>query len=199
MLIIWNRTQTNSILGQKDFHGAKQTLKENCLRGTEHLSDLKQPFGRPNPGEGDSHDRTMDEIYVNVAIHEGRAHHYFADIRRWKQLKENPPDAKDCKFAKLEDILDENHKNVLVVGRPGIGKTSLSTNMLRLWAFVEAFNVFDVAFLVKLRRFNEKAKLSLRDLLAGAETVQRLDGSVWEFVQNESTKVLLIFDGLDEY
>ncbi|XP_044177612.1 nucleotide-binding oligomerization domain-containing protein 2-like isoform X2 [Acropora millepora] len=186
-------------LGQKDFHGAKQTLKENCLRGTEHLSDLKQPFGRPNPGEGDSHDRTMDEIYVNVAIHEGRAHHYFADPRRWKQLKEYPPDAKDCKFARLEDILDENHKNVLVVGRPGIGKTSLSTNMLRLWASGEAFNVFDVVFLVKLRRFNEKAKLTLRELLAGAETVQRLDGSVWEFVQNESTKVLLIFDGLDEY
>ena len=186
-------------LGQKDFHGAKQTLKENCLRGTEHLSDLKQPFGRPNPGEGDSHDRTMDEIYVNVAIHEGRAHHYFADPRRWKQLKEYPPDAKDCKFARLEDILDENHKNVLVVGRPGIGKTSLSTNMLRLWASGEAFNVFDVVFLVKLRRFNEKAKLSLRELLAGAETVQHLDGSVWEFVQNESTKVLLIFDGLDEY
>ena len=184
---------------QKDFHSVKQTLKENCLRGTQHLSDLKQPFGRPNPGEGDSHDRTMDEIYVNVVIHEGRARHYFDDPDRWKQLKEYPPDAKDCKFAKPEDILDENHKNVLVVGRPGIGKTSLSTKMLRLWASGEAFNVFDVVFLVKLRRFNNgKAKLTLRELLAGAETVQRLDDSVWEFVQTESTKVLLIFDGLDE-
>ena len=186
-------------LGQKDFHCAKQTLKDNCLRGTQHLSDLKQPFGRPNPGEGDSHDRTMDEIYVNVAIHEGRAHHYFEDPDRRKQLEEYPPDAKDCKFAKAEDILDKNHKNVLVVGRPGIGKTSLSTKMLRLWASGAAFNVFDVVFLVKFRRFNHHAELSLRELLAGAETVQRLDDSVWEFVQNESTKVLLIFDGLDEY
>ena len=190
---------------QKDFQSAIQELKENCLWYTKQPSDLKQPFGRPNPG-GEQHDLKMDEIYVNVAIHEGRAHHYFADPDRWEQLKEYPPDAKDCKFAKPEDIFDEDHKNVLVVGRPGIGKTSLSTKMVRLWASGEAFNGeelykadFSVVFLVKFRRFNNDAKLSLRELLAGAETVQRLDDSVWEFVQNESTKVLLIFDGLDEY
>ena len=185
---------------QTDFHTAIQELKENYLWYTEQPSDLKQPFGRPNLGEGDVLDLAMDEIYVNVAIHEGRAHHYLADPDRWEQLKEYPPDAKDCEFAKPEDILDENHKNVLVVGRPGIGKTSLSTKVLRLWASGEAFNAaFNVVFLVKFRRFNDGAKLSLRELLARAETVQRLDDSVWEFVQNESTKVLLIFDGLDEY
>ena len=197
--------QPSNIQPQKDFQSAIQELKENCLWYTKQPSDLKQPFGRPNPGEG-QHDLEMDEIYVNVTIHEGRAHHYFADPDRSEQLKEYPPDAKDCKFAKPEDVLDEDHKNVLVVGRPGIGKTSLSTKMVRLWASGEAFNGeelykadFSVVFLVKFRRFNNDAKLSLRDLLAGAETVQRLDDSVWEFVQNESTKVLLIFDGLDEY
>ena len=183
-----------------DFQNVIQALKENCLWLTERPSDLKQPFGRPNPGEGDCLDLTMDEIYVNVAIHEGRAQHYFADSDRSKQLKEYPPDAKDCRFEKAEDILDENHKNVLVVGRPGIGKTSLSTKVLRLWASGGAFNAdFNVAFLVKFRRFNDGAKLNLRELLAGAETVQRLHDSVWEFIQNEPTKVLLIFDGLDEY
>ena len=185
---------------QTDFQSAIQELKANCLWHTKKPSDLKQPFGRPNPGEGDCLDLTMDEIYVNVAIHEGRAHHYFADQDRTEQLKEFPPDAKDCEFAKPEDILDEDHKNVLVVGRPGIGKTSLSTKVLRLWASGEAFNAdFNVVFLVKFRRFNGDVKLTLRELLASAETVQRLDDSVWEFVQNHSTKVLLIFDGLDEY
>ena len=185
---------------QTDFQSAIQALKKNCLTCTEQPSDLQQPFGRPNPGEGDCLDLTMDEIYVNVAIHEGRAHHYFQDPDRAKQLKEYPPNAKDCCFAKPEDILDENHKNILVVGRPGIGKTSLSTKVLRLWASGEAFNAaFNIVFLVKFRRFNGGAKLSLRELLARAETVERLDDSVWQFVQNESTKVLIIFDGLDEY
>ena len=184
---------------QTDFQSAIQELKANCLWHTEKPIDLKQPFGRPHPGEDYCLDLTMDEIYVNVAIHEGRARHYFAKDRR-EQLKEYPPDAKDCQFTKPEDILDEDHRNVLVVGRPGIGKTSLSVKVLRLWASGEAFNAnFNVVFLVKFRRFNGQVKLTLRELLAGAETVQRLDNSVWEFVQNHSTKVLLIFDGLDEY
>ncbi|XP_044177598.1 NACHT, LRR and PYD domains-containing protein 14-like [Acropora millepora] len=186
---------------QTVLQSAIQTLRENYLRDTEQPTDLKQPFGRPNPGEGACVDLKMDEIYVNVAIHEDRAHHYFAKDRQ-KQLKQYPPNAKDCKFAKAEDILDKDHKNVLVVGRPGIGKTSLTTKMGRLWASGEAFDEdenYKVVFLVKFRRFNDGAKLSLRELLAGAETVQLLDDSVWEFVQNESTKVLLIFDGLDEY
>ena len=187
---------------RNDFHSTIQTLKWNSLQDTEKPSDLKHPFGQPNPGEGHIYDLTIDEIYVHVAIVEDRVYHKFAEDR-WQQLKEYPPDAKDCKFAKPEDILGENHKNVLVVGRPGIGKTSLSTKLLRLWASGEAFNGdqhFNVVFLLKLRRFNNNnANLSLRDLLAGAETVQSLDDAIWDSIKQEPTKVLLIFDGLDEY
>ena len=187
---------------QNDFHIAIQTLKTNSLQDTERLSDLKQPFGQPNPGEGHIYDLTIDEIYVHVAIVEDRVYHKFAEDR-WQQLKEYPPDAKDCKFANPDDILDENHKNVLVVGRPGIGKTSLSTKLLRLWASGQAFNGdehFNVVFLLKFRRFNnDDAKLSLRDLIARSETVHSFDNAVWDFIKQEPTKVLLIFDGLDEY
>ena len=188
---------------QNDFHSAiMQTLKENCLQDTEKLSDLKQPFGQPNHGEGDIHDLTIDKVYVHVVIVEGRAFHIFAKERS-ERLQEYPPDAKDCKFAKPGDILDENHKNVLVVGRPGIGKTSFSTKLLRLWASGEAFNGdehFNVVFLLKFRRFNnDNANLSLRDLMARSETVHSLDDAVWDFIKQEPSKVLLIFDGLDEY
>ena len=187
---------------QNDFPSAIETLKKNCLQDTDKLNDLKQPFGRPDPGEGHIHDLTIDKIYVHVSIVEGRAYYKFAEDRS-KQLQEYPPDAKDCKFAKPEDILDENHKNVLVVGRPGIGKTSLSTKFLRLWASGWAFNGdehFTVVFLLKFRRFNnDYANLSLRDLMARSETVQSLDDVVWDFIKQEPTKVLLIFDGLDEY
>ena len=191
---------------QTDFHSAIHTLKKNCLRDTEKLSNLKQPFGQPNHGEGQIHDLTIDNNYVHVVIVEGRPTHDFAEDRL-KQLKEYPPDAKDCKFAEPEHVLDQDHKNVLVVGRPGIGKTLFSTKLLRLWASGKAFNGdqhqkadFNIVFLVKFRRFNnDNEKLSLRDLLARAETVQNLDDAVWDFIKEEPTKVLLIFDGLDEY
>ncbi|XP_044177551.1 nucleotide-binding oligomerization domain-containing protein 1-like [Acropora millepora] len=187
---------------ENDFHSAMQTLKENYLQDTEKLSDLKQPFGQPNHGEGHIHDLTIEKNYVHVVIVEDRVYHNFAENRS-QQLREYPPDAKDCKFANPDDILDEHHKNVLVVGRPGIGKTCLSTKLLRLWASGEAFNrdeYFNVVFLLKFRRFNNgNAKLSLRDLMARAETVHSLDDAVWDFIKQEPTKVLLIFDGLDEY
>ena len=188
---------------QNDFQRAIETLKKNCLQDTEKLSDLKQPFGQPNHGEGDIHDLTIDKVYVHVEIVEGRAFHKFAEESRSEQLQEYPPDAKDCTFEKPGDILDENHKNVLVVGRPGIGKTSFSTKLLRLWASGEAFNGdehFNVVFLLKFRRFNsDNANLSLRDLIARSETVHSLDDAVWDFIKQEPSKVMLIFDGLDEY
>ena len=187
---------------QNDFHSAIETLKKNCLHDTDKLNDLKQPFGRPNPGEGHIHDLTIDKIYVHVNIVEGRAYDEFTEDS-WKQLKKYPPHADDCLFKKPGDLLDKNHKNVLVVGRPGIGKTSLSTKLLRLWASGEAFNGdehFNVVFLLKFRRLNnDYANLSLRDLMARSETVQSLDDAVWDFIKQEPTKVLLIFDGLDEY
>ena len=191
---------------QNDLDSAVQTLKDNCLQGTEKLSDLKQPFGRPNHGEGHRHHLTLDEIYVHVVIVDDRVYHNFTK-GRWEQLKEYPPRADDRLFKKPEDIIDKKHRHVLVIGRPGIGKTSLSTKLLRLWASGEAFNGdehdkadFNIVFLVKFRRLNnDNAKLNLRDLLARAETVQSLDDAVWDFIKNESTKVLLIFDGLDEY
>ena len=193
------------VRAQNDFNGALKTLKENCLQATEKLSDLKQPFGVPSQGEGHRHNLTIDKIYVHVVIVEGRAFHNFAK-GRWEQLKEYPPDADERLFKKPQDIIDKHEINVLVVGRPGIRKTSLSTKLLRLWASGEAFNGdqhykadFNVVFLVKFRRFNDNAKLNLRDLLARAETVQNLDDAVWDFIKEESTKVLLIFDGLDEY
>ena len=188
------------------FHSAIQTLKKNCLQRTEKLSDLEHPFGQPNHGEGHRHDLTIDKIYVHVVIVEGRASHNFTK-GRWQQLKEYPPDADDRLIKKPEDIIDKQYINVLVIGRPGIGKTSLSTKLLRLWASGEAFNGeehykadFNVVFIVKFRRFNnDNANLSLRELLACAETVQGLDDAVWDFIKEEPTKVLLIFDGLDEY
>ena len=183
-----------------NLRSALETLKKNSLLGTEQESNLQQPFRRPKPGEkGHRHDLRMDEMYVHAAIHEGRAYHDFAEDR-WEQLKQYPADRKDSTIKKPEDIIDNEHKNVLVVGRPGIGKTSLSTQILRLWASGKAFIAnFEVVFLVKFRRLNDIAELSLRDLLAHAETVNPLDHAVWKLVQEKSTKVLLIFDALDEY
>ncbi|XP_068715997.1 protein NLRC5-like [Montipora foliosa] len=183
---------------------AIKKMKDDCLNSTEQLHDLKQPFRR-KPGEGPKpNDLKTDQIYVNVAIHEGRAFHVFAQNRS-EQLKQYPPNSKDCLYATPDDLIDKQHKNVLVVGRPGKGKTLLSTTILRMWASGEAFNGDQddkkhvVVFLLKFRRFTSNLLLSLRELLAKAETVERLYDSMWNFIIKNPSRVLFIFDGVDEF
>ena len=176
------------------------------------LSDLKSPFHR-YPGEGFGTDITLDQIYTNLNIHEGRVdlEHLAGD--RDTLLENYPP-----KIANLRprpaDIFDANKQNILLVGHPGTGKTMFCTKILRDWAsdklFVEGQNKqldFQVAFLVKLRMLNGLAdgladqELNLRELLDRSEYLATLsdENEVWDYICQNPSKVLVIFDGFDEY
>ena len=176
------------------------------------LSDLKSPFHR-YPGEGFGTDITLDQIYTNLNIHEGRVdlEHLAGD--RDTLLENYPP-----KIANLRprpaDIFHANKQNILLVGHPGTGKTMFCTKILRDWAsdklFVEGQNKqldFQVAFLVKLRMLNGLAdgladqELNLRELLDRSEYSATLsdENEVWDYICQNPSKVLVIFDGFDEY
>ena len=177
-----------------------KSLKNGIIAGTKQLRDLQQPI-RPNPGEGPKpKDLDIDQIYVNLVIHEGRARYDFPQDRQ-EQLKIFPkPSSNQPSCVRVEDIIRDHHKNVLVVGRPGIGKTMLSTKLLRVSACNEFKDVnFDVTFLLKFRRLNSVTDLDLRELLARSETVRHIDDELWDYIIKNPTKVLLIFDGIDEF
>ena len=180
---------------------AVQKIKDDILAATEQLTDLQQPF-RTNPGEGpEAKDLSTDQIYVNAVINEGRGRYDFP-TDRWEQLKVYPAsNASQSKSIRPEDIFDAQHNNVLVVGRPGIGKTMLSTKLLRMWASGNSKmkKHFKMAFLLKFRHLNSETDLNLYELLDRAETVGRLDDEVWSYIKENPTKVLLIFDGIDEF
>ena len=172
------------------------------------LSVLKSPFHR-NPGEGFGTDITLDQIYTNLNIHEGRADSKHLAGDRDTLLENYPP-----KIANLRprpaDIFDANKQNILLIGHPGTGKTMFCTKILRDWAsdklFVEGQNKqldFQVAFLVKLRILNGLAdqELNLRELLDRSEYSATLsdENEVWDYIRQNPNKVLVIFDGFDEY
>ena len=182
---------------------AKLKRLKDCIKiRTERLEDLNQPI-RPQPGEGPKpKDLELDQIFVKLVIHNRRAKYDFPKDRR-EQLKVFPkPKSNQSVYVPWQDIIDGNNKNILLVGRPGIGKTILSTKLLRGSAFNE-FNYqnFDAAFLVKFRHYNSRREyLDLRKLLSWSETVsQDLDDEVWNYIITNPTKVLLIFDGIDEF
>ena len=181
-------------------------IKESVLKNTERLRDLSSPF-KPNPGEGDKPKYLkLDQIYTNLVIHPGRADYKFPENRR-EQLKVYPKPGVNLSPKRPGDIVDDQHKNILVVGRPGIGKSLFCMKFMRDWAsdrlFDEAKNSelrFDVAFLVKFKRLNSTAELTLRELLDKSEFSTHMNDVVlWNYILENPSKVLFIFDGIDEY
>ena len=182
-----------------------QVMKDNIIKETERLRDLQSPF-RPNPGEGNTlpKDLEIDQIYTNLIIHEGRAEYDFPEDRQ-EQLNVYPKPNENSPLIQPRDIIDAHHRNVLVVGRPGIGKSLFCIKLLRDWASdTETENSqlnFEAVFLLKFRRMNSIEKpLTLRELLAFSEySLGVNEDAVWKFVLENPTKVLLIFDGVDEF
>ena len=198
----FNRTQTYEETLVAPFI---ERMKKDARDVTDKLyRDLKSPFH--NPGEGPRRDLRPDEIFTNLIVYEGRAEYDFSGDRV-KQLNEYVK-ANECLRPTLPGyIFDRQEQKILVVGRPGIGKTVLSTKILRHWASDSLFNEtqksqmdFKVAFLVKLRMFNSRIKnLNLRELLDHSEYSTALSEELWDYICNNPERVLLIFDGFDEY
>ena len=180
-----------------------KSMKDTIMKDTQQPTGLEQPI-RHNPGEGPKpKDFKIDQIYVNLVVCEGRAYYNFPEDR-WEQLKvyPKPANVNHPQSKRPDVIIDAQHKNVLVVGRPGIGKTLLCTKLLRMWASDVTFNGdFDAAFLLKFRHFNSKqTNMNVRELLECSETVsEHLDDELWDYIIKNPSKVLLIFDGLDEF
>ena len=191
-------------------HGFIERLKEFIIKHTEKLPDLEALF-QPNHGEGERiEDLKLDSIYTNLVLIPDRAKYDFSGNRE-EQLKEYPMPKENFQPMKgPEDIFTEpEKKKILLVGRPGIGKTMFCTKMIRDWAreklFIKTQNgqITDLnfAFLIKFRRLNSVDKLSLRQLLEMSEYLPKgcLSDQVWKCILDHPDKVLMLFDGLDEF
>ena len=196
-----NRTQANEeTLVAPSIKRMKRHVREVTKRP---YKDLKSPFD--DPGEG--RDLKLDEIFTNLIVYEGRVEYDFSGDRE-EQLKEYHKANENLRPTRPGDIFDAEEQKILVVGRPGIGKTMFSTKILRDWASDNLLNEtqksqIDFAFLIKLRMFNSTDKdLNLRELLDHSEysTAQTaLSEDAWNYIRNNPDRVMIIFDGFDEY
>ena len=180
-------------------------MKKHVRSVTEQpCVDPATPFHR-NLGEGSKSDLKLDHIYTDLIIHENRALYEFSGDRE-EQLKEYHRPREESRSRRLGDIFDADKRNILVVGRPGIGKTMFCKKILRNWASDNLFSDaqkseidLKLAFLIKFRKFNyTNEKLSLRELLDASEYSKLpLSDEVWHYIIDNPDKVLVIFDGFD--
>ena len=199
---LFSRTQTNEETLIAPFI---ELTKKHVREVTDQpYGDLKSPFH--NPGEGPRRDLKLDEIFTNLIVYRGRAKYDFSGDRV-EQLKEYHKANENLRPILPGDIFDAKERKILVVGRPGIGKTMFSTKILRNWACDNLLNGsqklqmdFKAAFLIKLRMFNSGFKvLNLREILDHSEYSTALSEELWNYIRHNPERVLLIFDGFDEY
>lgn len=178
-----------------------EQTKKIIKSDTRRLPELHAPFAGP-PGEpSGAREFTMDEIYTKFVVIPNRAIYNFTADRQ-QQLHAYTRSREESQPKSLEDLLDVNTKKVLIVGRPGIGKTFCCTKFFRDWAFDQVFKIhFDVAFLVRFKRFDSSKELSLRELLTLSEhsPSDHLDDEVWKYILQHPEGVLIIFEGFDQF
>lgn len=196
---------------QKNFF---DEVKKRIREGTRQLPQLRSPF--PSyPGEERTSELQLDDIYTNLMVKTGRVTLADLEVNRRKQSKVHPDKLENLSPKKPEDIIDAKNKNVLIIGRPGIGKTLLCEKLMRDWANGKAFShqetkkdgtYFCGFFLFRFRRFNSAenrrpADINLRELLTLSEYFEKeaLDDEVYNLILRNTTKILLMFDGLDEF
>ena len=154
---------------------------------------------------------TLDNLHVDVVIHTGRAERIPERFNRheiYDVYTKIPPKA--LRLEKIKDLFYPNQdtegiapRRILVIVRPGIGKTVLTEKVIRDWANgVDKYYDDKVAFVFKFRWFNmnELKDQSLKSFLEiGTRLLDQQNfDSIYEEIAKEPQKAILIFDGLDE-
>ena len=106
-------------------------------------------------------------------------------------------------FVPNEDTPDP--RKILVVGRPGIGKSLLCTKLSRDWSksdlLRDSDKIFQHLFVFQFRWFNTETmeKISLKQLLSRLYSEGSMDSEVLQHILDNPEQVLFVFDGLDEF
>ena len=155
----------------------------------------------------------LNDLYIDVIITTGRAQHNFSkEMDRhemfdvYMEVPESSVRLNEIKalFQPNTDTKDCFPRTILVVGRPGIGKSLLTKKIIHDWANTkdDEFYGGQIPFLIKFRwfSFDQLKNLSLETFLRyGTGLNEEEFESIYEEILKEPKKAIFIFDGLDEF
>eukprot|EP00063_Salmo_salar_P063827 XP_014038662.1 PREDICTED: uncharacterized protein LOC106591917 isoform X2 [Salmo salar] len=115
---------------------------------------------------------------------------------RPKKLKSFIPMAKQ--ETSPAELLKTHEKKILLVGKPGIGKTTVAHQMLNLWAEKD-HRELDYMFYFEVRDISHRKPMSLEDLLFNMYSEPKESKEeVLQDIKNNSENVVIIFDGITD-
>lgn len=187
-------------------------LKKRFCEDTGYLEPLIA-----SGSDSDKKALALDAIFVDLVIYTGRAEHTLINYSLEKRHEIYNiylrPQEGAVAIKKLEELFLPNRdssdpRKILIVGRPGIGKSLLCKKLLHDWSkdkmLCDSNKTFEHFFLFQFRWFNSDSgtkaeKMSLKKLLSRVCPETQIDNDIFQYVLDNPEKILLVFDGLDEY
>ena len=149
------------------------------------------------------------DMFIELVIQTGRVSNKFQKNMRRHEIYDvymKFPD-NSTRLEKIEDLFQPNKdtknqspRTILMVGRPGIGKTVLTEKIRYDWAKEDAFFKNRLIFLSKFRcfTFDEYQKLTLKEFLRFGTNLNKEEFEDI-FKTHSPEQIIIIFDGLDEF
>ena len=190
----WNK-KTNSLTLVNSIY----LLKGQILMETETI----EPLIAESDGKF-----ILDDNFVDLVIYTGRAEHEFADLSFRHEIFDVylKPQHGSVAINTVKELFlpnkdTQNPSKILVIGRPGIGKSLLCTKISRDWGKDDLLPYFRLFYLIRFRWFNDETlqKISLKELLCRLHPEGSNDDELLQYVLDNPEKVIIVFDGLDEF
>ena len=190
----WNKKTISLTLGNAIYR-----LKGQILMETETIEPLI--------AESDGKFK-LDDNFVDLVIYTGRAEHKFADLSVRHEIFDVylKPQHGSVAINTVKELFlpnkdTQNPSKILVIGRPGIGKSLLCSKISRDWGKDDLLPYFHLFYLIRFRWFNDETlqKISLNELLCRLHPEGSDDDELFQYVLDNPEKVIIVFDGLDEF
>ncbi|XP_046700023.1 uncharacterized protein LOC124382011 isoform X2 [Silurus meridionalis] len=118
---------------------------------------------------------------------------------RTKKMKAYIP--RDTQGKSPEDLLNSKDKNILIVGKPGIGKTTVVKQMLHHWAKRNDRTLDFMFYFDENTLSNTSAAVTLEELLLSTFFISDMEmkthaEEIMQYLQEYSERVTIVFDGI---
>ena len=204
---VYRSAQTNN-LGDNttdycNFQKGINTLKQKVL-GPSHVANIC--YAQNSKAD-------LNDIYIELVINTERAPHEFPKEFHRHEIYDvymSVPKS-SIRLNEIKDLFYPNKdtkkkfpRTILVVGRPGIGKTVLTAKIIRDWANgIDKFYCGKIVFFYQFRWFNVidvYRNLSLKTFIQyGTGLSKKEFEGIFEEILQTPQKAIFIFDGLDEF
>ncbi|XP_074149586.1 protein NLRC5 isoform X3 [Sminthopsis crassicaudata] len=146
----------------------------------------------------------FSQTYVDPVVRPGKAACLKESLEKPQaEALAEPLEVEDGANFKVQDLFrgqpDAGTKVTILLGKPGTGKSTLVQRICQKWVHGE-LDQFSQVFLFEFRQLNlVEQELTLPQLLFEVyENPEEEPGAVFQHLQENVHRVLLIFDGLDE-